>query len=137
MKKTGEKAEEVARQLAISLQQSIITKSPVDTGRFRNNWVYGINAVDATTTEDVDKSGADTLKWAKATLQHFKAGDTIYITNSLPYAQTLEYGLYPNPPKGGAGKTVGGYSTQAKAGMVCITVVEFCQYIEKVIAELK
>jgi len=37
----------------------------------------------------------------------------------------LEYGLYPNPPKHPTGKTVGGYSTQAPAGMVRISVAEF------------
>ena len=121
LKKVGDKAQEVARQLAISLQRSIISQSPVDTGRFRNNWVCGINAVNTATTEAVDKTGADALNRTKSTLQHFKMGDTVYLTNSLPYAQRLEYG----------------WSKQAPAGFVRITVVELEQYLKKVIAELK
>ena len=121
LQKVGDKAQEVARQLAINLQNSVILKSPVDTGRFRNNWTCGINAVNTATTEAVDKTGADALSRTKSTLQNFQMGDTVYLTNSLPYAQRLEYG----------------WSQQAPAGMVEITVTEFRQYLQKVMTELK
>ena len=77
-------------------------------------------------------------RFAKSILQEFKRetprGDTgvakrnvkvkaskskkqIAIITAYGYANVLDEGLYPNPPKGGAGKTSGGYSTQAPKGM--------------------
>ena len=77
-------------------------------------------------------------RFAKSILQEFKRetprGDTgvakrnvkvkasrskkqIAIITAYGYANVLDEGLYPNPPKGGTGKTSGGYSTQAPKGM--------------------
>ena len=77
-------------------------------------------------------------RFAKSILQEFKRetprGDTgvakrnvkvkasrskkqIAVITSYGYANVLDEGLYPNPPKGGTGKTSGGYSTQAPKGM--------------------
>jgi len=77
-------------------------------------------------------------RFAKSILQEFKRetprGDTgvakrnvkvkasrskkqIAVITSYGYADVLDEGLYPNPPKGGTGKTIGGYSTQAPKGM--------------------
>jgi hypothetical protein len=41
----------------------------------------------------------------------------------------LEYGGYPNPPKSGSGKTAGGYSIQAPAGMVRVSAAEFGEIV--------
>ena len=40
------------------------------------------------------------------------------ILADYPYSTVLDEGKYPNPPKKGTGKTLGGYSTQALNGMV-------------------
>ena len=48
----------------------------------------------------------------------------------------LDDGLFPNPPKNGTGKTVLGYSTQAKKGMATPTIKEltkqFSAFVRKV-----
>lgn len=54
------------------------------------------------------------------------------IFNELPYMQHLEYGLYGKGPK-----TVGGYSTQAPAGMVRVSALKFQQFINKSIKKFK
>ena len=36
----------------------------------------------------------------------------------MPYAATIEFGRYPNPPRRGTGRTIDGFSTQAPKGMV-------------------
>jgi|TARA_R110000737_G_scaffold64622_3_gene92391 hypothetical protein len=46
-----------------------------------------------------------------------KGNSTIKILTNYPYGAVLDEGQYPNPPKQGTGKTVGGYSTQAPKGM--------------------
>jgi hypothetical protein len=48
------------------------------------------------------------------------AGEVHYIQNSLPYMQALE----------------DGHSTQAPAGIVAVTEVEFQDYVQKAIGEL-
>lgn len=58
------------------------------------------------------------------------------IHNPLPYAKVVEYGLYPNPPKKGTGKTVNGFSTQAPAGMVGITVAEWPQIVAEAVQKV-
>ncbi len=57
----------------------------------------------------------------------------MYITNALPYAATLEYGGYPNPPKNPTGKTVGGYSVQAPQGMFRIAAIRYNEFVQKAI----
>jgi hypothetical protein len=43
----------------------------------------------------------------------------------VPYIRVLEYGGYPLNPKHPSGRSDGGFSTQAPAGMVRISVLEF------------
>lgn len=82
-------------------------------GRFRGNWMFSIGSPDNTTTDDVDPSGRNTSARIVNGALEFKAGETAYITNSLPYAIPLEYG----------------HSTQAPGGMVRITVARFQQIV--------
>lgn len=112
----------VVRKLGIEMTKRIIQRSPVDTGRFRGNWVVSINApavnLDASVT---DPTGETTLARETAKLATFEVGPSIFITNSLPYAKRLEYG----------------WSKQAPTGMVHITVLEMQQMINKAVGELK
>lgn len=82
-------------------------------GRFRGNWMFSIGSPDNTTTEEVDPSGRKSTARIVDGAIEFKAGDTAYITNSLPYAIPLEFG----------------HSHQAPGGMVRITVARFQQIV--------
>jgi hypothetical protein len=82
-------------------------------GRFRGNWMFSIGSPDNTTTEEVDPSGRKSNARIVDGAIEFKAGDTAYITNSLPYAIPLEFG----------------HSQQAPGGMVRITVARFQQIV--------
>jgi hypothetical protein len=82
-------------------------------GRFRGNWMFSIGSPDNTTTEEVDPSGRKSTARIVDGAIEFKAGDTAYITNSLPYAIPLEFG----------------HSQQAPGGMVRITVARFQQIV--------
>lgn len=82
-------------------------------GRFRGNWMFSIKSADTSTTEEVDPSGSKSMARIVNGAIEFKAGETAYITNSLPYAISLEYG----------------HSTQAPGGMVRITVARFQQIV--------
>jgi len=118
LKRVGDKAELVTRKVAIELQTAMILKSPVDTGRFRANWACGIGAVN---TSIANQPGADAKGQTATALQGWKAGQTIWLTNSLPYARRLEYG----------------WSKQAPSGMVRLSIQEYGRYLKKVVSELK
>ena len=80
--------------VALELFTKIQEKSPVDTGELRRSWVI------------------------------HKVPDGYVISTPVPYAPMLEYGLYPNPPKGGKDKTVGGFSKQAPQGFARLSIKE-------------
>lgn len=120
LERAGEKAELVVRKVALEMHTSLVMKSPVDTGRFRGNWVMQYAATPLVGTK-TDKEGGATVAAAEAVLSTFQLGQKIYMTNSLPYAIPLEYGS----------------SSQAPGGMVRITLAEFNQYLKKAVGEVR
>jgi len=116
--KAGNKAELVVRKTALELQSGMVEKSPVDTGRFRSNWQCGIGALNADTGA---AAGADPIGRTATTLQGWKPGQTIYLTNALPYAKRLE----------------NGWSQQAPSGMVRLTVQNYAQALAKAVREMQ
>lgn len=79
-------------------------------GRFRGNWQITLGTPAAGAISDIDPGGANTIAKGTSALSAFKAGVPIFIMNNLPYGPRLEYE---------------GWSKQAPAGMVRITVAEF------------
>ena len=112
--------EKVVRGTLIDLAQKVIVRSPVDTGRFRNNWNSSINTPNSATTTTADASGSKAKSQAVNTIKSMDMGSTFYMTNNLPYAKRLEFG----------------YSDQAPNGMVRITVAEFQNAINREAAKL-
>ena len=111
--KVGDRAEDTVRVFALQIGNELIRRSPVDTGRFRGNWQIGLNNIEHNTSSSPDKDGGTATARLSARLASWKAGETINITNSLPYARRLEYG----------------WSQQAPQGMVRLTVVDFQNYV--------
>ena len=108
--KAGDRGDQMVRAVVLEVSARLIVRSPVDTGRFRSNWHYSLNAMVGTTGERLDLStvnGLDKLP-AKA------SGKVHYIQNNLPYAQRLEHG----------------WSKQAPIGMVGLTALEFISIVD-------
>jgi hypothetical protein len=122
LKRVGDRAEMVVRGTALGIGGSVAEKSPVDTGRFKNNWMTALDSIDASANARADASGASSRASLTAQVAAWKPGQTIFITNSLPYAYRLEYD---------------GWSRQAPAGMVRVTVVEFAQRFERAVRAAK
>ncbi len=118
--KTEERMNLAVRKIALELFSRVILKTPADTGRARANWQVAIGSVPAGTLELEDKPGTATISAADAAASGLRAGDVIYLANNLPYIQRLE----------------DGYSGQAPAGMVGLTVQEFQQIADRVGLEL-
>lgn len=84
---------------ANSLKVGIAYGSPVLTGRYYNSHRISINGVD-TSFEPADPARFDAeeparglpISIAAAALRPVKLGDTVYISNSVPYARKIEEG---------------------------------------------
>lgn len=115
VEKAKKNPEKVMRQVSIKLFSAIIKASPVDTGRFRMNWMASGGTPASGITDSTDKSGNTAT--GNATSFVLKATDwrEFTLTNNLPYAQRLEYG----------------WSQQAPAGMVRTNVSRFQQLINE------
>ena len=105
----------------IGLSSDIIMDTPVLSGRLKNNWFVSVNQGSNETTE---RTGNESIGRVNAV--KFKLGDTLYLTNNLPYAEKIEFGLYPSPSK--TGKTVNGFSAKAPAGMCRKNIIRWEKY---------
>lgn len=115
VEKAKKNPEKVMRQVSIKLFSAIIKASPVDTGRFRMNWMASGGTPASGTTDATDKSGNTAT--GNATSFVLKASDwrEFTLANNLLYAQRLEYG----------------WSQQAPQGMVRTNVSRFQQLINE------
>lgn len=111
-----------ARTITMELFTEVISTTPVDTGRLKGNWFPSYGTFVGYSPDAPDKGGEATIRRMRQSVLSYPMGDVIWLTNSLPYATVVEYGMYPQNPKGGAGKTIGGFSTQAPQGMVRLAV---------------
>jgi hypothetical protein len=100
VEKAKKNPEKVMRQVSIKLFSAIIKASPVDTGRFRMNWMASGGNPASGTIDATDKSG--NIAIGNATSFVLKAADwhEFTLTNNLPYAQRLEYGWSQQAPAG-------------------------------------
>lgn len=124
------------QKIALTLLNKVMMKSPVDTGRFRANWMVGIGASDESVVE-VEESDAhgtvspSAMSRGQQKLATLAFGIPVHVSNNLPYAGILENGGYPLKPKGGEGKTVNGFSTQAPQGMLAISIEEVEAFLKR------
>ena len=119
----GDKAELVVRRAALDLGGQMIDRSPVDSGRFKSNWMVATGAaLDASTAAGGDPSGSASRARLQSKLEGWKPGQTTWISNSLPYAYRLEYE---------------GWSQQAPGGMVRLAVQNYAAAVAKAAREVK
>lgn len=94
--------------VVLEFRTRLIVRSPVKTGRFRNNWLYGVDEIPSATLIEVDPTGEQASARIAAGIPATAFGHRHYIVNNLPYGRSLENGS----------------SKQAPLGMVRITVLE-------------
>ena len=110
----------VVRKTVLDMAGQMIRLSPVDTGRFRSNWQYGGGLMNTDTGSRIDASGASSIGRITAGIGGWRPGETMWITNSLPYAQRLE----------------SGWSKQAPAGVVRTTFASFEAHFARALGEV-
>jgi hypothetical protein len=103
--------DQITRQVLFEVASRVVYRSPVDTGRFRANWQYSVGevTVQQSALNAASLGGSEPLSRIAAAIPKEAWGKRHRLSNNLPYARRLEYG----------------WSKQAPAGMVRITVAEF------------
>ena len=96
----GEVPEKLVRGTLLGLTSRIIKRSPVDTGRFRNNWQATTNAPAAGQVQGSDKTGNKAVDAARTQVNKLQMGQDFYLSNNLPYAHRLEFGWSKQAPNG-------------------------------------
>jgi hypothetical protein len=132
--KCGSNADLVVRKIVLDIGKSLVEKTPVGDasywkskppagyvgGHARANWSHSIGALVNQEFKEIDATGGASINRIISSVPVKAAGEVHYIQNSLPYMQALE----------------DGHSTQAPAGIVAVTEVEFQDYVQKAIGEL-
>lgn len=116
-KLSEDKLKAVVSKTAIDLGQSVVQSTPFDTGILKGNWMPSINSYDENQLTAPDKSGATRVKRIESKFSKYKIGDTLTMSNNLPYAYPIEY--------------LGHSSVKAPAGMVRINVIKFQEFVNK------
>lgn len=120
------------RGIYLSGLGNIVSLTPADKGRARNNWFLTVSSPSTRTTTSASIGGGGSLSQA-AKLPKMVLGKKIYFTNNLPYIGVLEYGGYPNPVAKGSYiieskdyqvLSANGYSKQAPNGMARISLIK-------------
>ena len=130
----------LVRRVMSEAAQSVILKTPVDTGRARANWIAAEDEASTETSESTDANGQSALAAANLVIAGAPRFGRVVLANSLPYIGVLENGGFvptdpgPSKKKGKGGKGIkgrtgetlvsGGFSVQAPEGMVKKTVQE-------------
>jgi len=120
--------DQVARKTVLDVGTAIIERTPVGDpltwlhpapagyvgGRARGSWAYGFGSPEE--ADQVDASGAASIGRIVHGVQANSAIGVHYITSSLSYMRRLEFD---------------GWSNQAPAGMVRITIQEFQEFVRR------
>ena len=78
----------------------VIPSTPVESGKARSNWLVGLVQRNRSTREALDKSGDAALQQGLAQINNAEPGETIHISNNLPYIGQLNSGSSKQAPAG-------------------------------------
>ena len=134
-KKAGANADKVVRKTVLDIGTRLVERTPVGDaeywqkpappgyvgGHARANWSHSVGAQVRQEFNDIDRTGSVSNNRIAASVPAQAAGKVHFIQNSVPYIEALE----------------DGHSRQAPNGFVELTKIEFQNYVQKALAELK
>lgn len=95
---TGKSLDATCRGVAIKWFSSTVMSTPVDTGRLRGNWMLTRDHPSAAISLRLDPTGTTAV--SDITQRVGGVGTVNYLTNNLPYAESIEYGHSKQAPDG-------------------------------------
>lgn len=137
-KQKGSLLNNIKNKFVFALYSAITQRTPVDSGRARGNWNVAKDNPDLEVDMDRKKPRYKNVD----DIDQSQGDETMYISNSLPYINTLEYGGYPDPVKRGSYdkkkktyviKSDGGFSKQAPEGMFGVTIADSDRILKDVV----
>lgn len=119
IEETETKIDDVLQTIVLKIGNSVVTLSPVDTGRFKGNWQLSIDTGTSASILRYDQEGNTTLADMASKVNSFTAGQVAYIQNHVLYGDDLEHG----------------YSPQARDpdGMVRVTKTKFLRIVDEAV----
>ena len=99
MKDMEAEAAKLVRGTLLGIFKRTIARTPIKSGRLRNNWHTGIGKP-VQGKRKANKSGANSYRNANTTVSKVKIGDIVYFSNNLPYAHRIEFGGFSSAPAG-------------------------------------
>ena len=90
-KRRSQDLKEICDASFFRTMNQVIQGSVVDTGEFRNNWNGAVTAPDLSANRPENPSGSGAIGSLNETINRYDLGQTLYFTNSVPYAWRLEY----------------------------------------------
>lgn len=116
------KAGRLKRGLKVNDSMDIVSPDGYVGGRFRGNWQVTFDTKATGQLERIDPQGDSTKSAASQVVLGFTSDvGTIWAVNNLPYGPRLEFE---------------GWSSQAPAGMVRVSVTEFQSFVNRAVASL-
>lgn len=91
---------DLVKQVALVVDQTVVSSTPVDTGRAKTNWITALNAPSRQQINIPDPSGGVAINQCTDTLRNVHSGDSVFISNNLPYIQRLNDGWSRQAPAG-------------------------------------
>lgn len=126
------------KKIVFEIYARTLKKTPVDKGFLRGAWTLSIGE-----PSDANKGkktggkrsldGNETGHYMKALagLTELRSLVIVWLSNAMPYVNTIEFGGFPKNPKSGKGKTVDGFSKQAPKGMLGLSILEVVNWIKQ------
>lgn len=131
----ADRVQALMRTFTLAGMAGAIDQTPRDTGRLVSGWDVTIGSPSsriepARSEGNPDTRDGGTIAFEKAAevLPNIPAFTIVHVTNNTPYAEVIELGLFdppnpgpskdPRPGRKGQELVVGGFSTQAPAGML-------------------
>lgn len=104
LQKAGEaiaaNTDRLVRRCGLAVDAAVVIATPVDTGRARSNWQVEIGQAADGVVDAIDKSGQGAITAGARTIQSYRNGSSINITNNLPYIERLNDGWSAQAPAG-------------------------------------
>lgn len=102
-KTVGANADALVRKVVLAVDAAVVLATPVDTGRARSNWQVDLdNTPSGTLPEPASpaEGPARALEEGRQKAAAYKTGQTVHITNNLPYIGRLNEGWSAQAPSG-------------------------------------
>tara|TARA_R110002020_G_C15984047_1_gene748696 strand:- start:51 stop:449 length:399 start_codon:yes stop_codon:yes gene_type:complete len=104
---TDEKIERAIQRIAMECLIGVVRKTPVATGRLRNNWITSVDRMNSTTIQSADGAGQSISRGTPVVEGfEYKKNKMIIIQNNLPYANRIENGHSKKAPQGMVAPTI-------------------------------